>query len=111
MPDYGNVPQEDVVAIQSAVRMALRVCGQMPSAAPAEWRETAYQAVLDGILADWVTNGTTELDEGDEEDLTNLLRASADAALLQEPALRDTTFKTVLKHAMRDWVENWNADE
>lgn len=111
MTDYGNVPEADVEAMQAAAHMALKVAGSMPEVAPQEWRVLAYEIVLDGILKDWVENGTNELDEGDAEDLTDLLRVSADLALVQEGALRDVTFRVALKNAMLDWVKNWNDED
>ncbi len=111
MPQYGNVPEEDVSAIQGAVRAAQTVARYLPPTAPPAWQEVAYEAVLDGILRDWVMNGTNELDETDEQDLTDLLRVAVDTALAQPDALRDATFRTVVRNAMQDWVENWNADE
>ena len=111
MPNYGNVPDTDIEAMQAATRIALKVASNVPVVAPQEWRALAYELVLDGILLDWVENGTNELDEGDTEDLSDLLRASADLALMQESALRDVTFRMLLKNAMLDWVQNWNDDE
>ena len=111
MSQYGNVPEEDVFAVRNAARVATAVTMSMPGLAPAEWRDAAYKIVLDGILTDWVANRTTEIDASDEEDLANILRMSADTALMQDPAHRETTFISVLNHAMHDWVENWNADE
>src|SRR6266852_6205009 len=111
MSQYGNVPEEDVLAVRNAARVANAVTMSLPGLAPSEWREAAYETVLDGILTDWVANGTTEIDASDEEDLSNLLRMAADTALMQDPSLRNTTFTTVLSHAMHDWVENWNSDE
>ncbi len=111
MPDYGNVPTEDIEAIQSAVRIAQMVSRYVPPSAPPGWQGVAYEAVLDGILKDWVANGTNELDEGDEQDLNDLLRLAADTALSQPETLRDVTFRTVLRNAMQDWVDNWNAED
>lgn len=111
MAEYGNVPEEDVHAVQSSVRMALKVAAQVFPVAPPEWKPIAYELILDGILSDWVANGTNELDENDEADLSNLLRLSVDTAMVQEGALREVTFRTVLRNAMKDWVENWNGDE
>ena len=51
------------------------------------------------------------LDENDEEDLSNLLRLSADTAQVQEESLRDIAFRAILSHAIHDWVENWNEEE
>jgi hypothetical protein len=108
MPDYGNVPEEDVQVVQNAARIAVRLLTRLPAAAPPHWREIAYEALLEGILQDWVVNGTDEPDEEDEEDLSNLLRLAADVALLQEPSLQDIAFRALLKNVMRDWVDNWN---
>ena len=110
MPDYGNVPPEDVAAVTNAARIAQSVAMNLPGLSPREWREAAYETVLDGILSDWVSNGTTELDADDEEDLANLLRLSADVAMSADESLRDITFQGILRHAMADWVENWNAE-
>jgi hypothetical protein len=111
MSFYGNVPEEDVAALQNAVRIASNVIARLPALSPPTWRETAYELVLSGILDDWVANGTNELDDEDEEDLSNLLRVAADLALSQEEILRDAAFQTLLRSAMHDWVENWNAEE
>ena len=111
MAFYGNVPEEDVQAMQNAVRISNGVIARLPALSPAGWREAAYELVLNGILSDWVENGTNELDDEDEEDLSNLLRVSADLALSQPEELRDIAFHTLLRNAMNDWVENWNADD
>jgi hypothetical protein len=111
MPDYGNVPNEDVRALAEAARIAQEACAALPPNAPDTWRNIAYQGLLTGILDDWVINGTNDLDEGDEEDLANLLRVAADIALDQDPQLRDIAFPALLKAAMGDWVANWNAAE
>src|ERR1041385_4404511 len=78
MAFYGNVPEEDVTALQNAVRIASNVIARLPALSPSAWRESAYELVLGGILEDWVANGTNELDDEDEDDLGNLLRVSAD---------------------------------
>ena len=111
MSEYGNVPIDDVDAIRNAARAANAVAMSLPGLSPTGWREIAYEIVLDGILSDWVENGTTVLDENDEEDLSNLLRLSADTAQVQEESLRDIAFRTILSHAIHDWVENWNEEE
>jgi hypothetical protein len=110
MAEYGNVPEDDVAALQSATRASLKVAGAVPEVAPQEWRATAYELVLDGILQDWVENGTNEITDGDIEDLTDLLRVSTDTALMHEGALRDVTFRVTLKNALADWVKNWNDE-
>lgn len=111
MTDYGNVPESDVEAMQAATRVALKVASKVPEVAPPDWRPVAYEIVLDGILRDWVENGTNDLDEGDTQDLSDLLRVAADLALMHEGALRDVTFRVTLKNAMQDWVENWNDSD
>lgn len=111
MSAYGNVPEEDVQAIQEAVRIAEKVAATLPHAAPAEWNRIAYEICLDGILEDWVMNGTNELDEGDLEDLENLLRVSVDTATSRAEAVRETTFRIVFRRAMDDWTHNWNTDD
>ncbi len=108
MADYGNVPADDVETIRYATRLALRVAGSLPEVAPPEWSAMAYEAVLDGLLQDWVENGTTEPNDADSEDLTNLVRVAVDVALMQESMVRDITFRVTLKNAMLDWVKNWN---
>lgn len=110
MPTYGNVPDDDIAAMRGAVRVASAVASHMPAIAPADWREYAIQTVLDGVLQDWVANGTTELDSGDEEDLSNLLRVCADIALEQDVSTREVAFHSLLRNAMRDWVANWNEE-
>src|SRR5437868_15208563 len=110
MSTYGNVPADDIDAVRNAARVANLVTMNLPGLAPQDWRETAYETVLDGILTDWVANGTTELDANDEQDLSDLLRLSADTALAQDPPLREAAFRTILTHAMHDWVENWNEE-
>ncbi len=111
MADYGNVPAEDVSAVQDAPLLVAKVVNRMPLACPLAWKDVAYEFVLDGILRDWVENGTTELDEGDEDDLSNLLKLAADTALGIEGSSRDLAFRVLLKQVMADWVENWNAEE
>ena len=110
MPDYGNVPADDIAAMREAVRVASLVVSRIPAIAPAAWRDYALQTVLDGILQDWVANGTTELGDGDSADLANLLRAAADIALEQDASVREPAFRSLLKAAMHDWVENWNEE-
>jgi hypothetical protein len=111
MTDYGNVPEEDVEAIRYCSRLALKVASSLPEVAPPEWGATAYELVLDGLLNDWVENGTTEPNEADMDDLTNLVRVASDVALIQESVLRDITFRVTLKNAMLDWVKNWNEGD
>ena len=111
MTDYGNVPEDDVEALRYASRLASKVAATLPEVAPQEWRSVAYELVLDGILKDWVENGSTEPSDVDTEDLSNLLRVSADIALMQESTLRDVTFRVTLKNAMLDWVKNWNEGD
>jgi hypothetical protein len=111
MPDYGNVSEEDIEAIQSAPEAAGRIVERLSPALPLQWQAITYELVLDGILQDWVSNGTTELDEEDEEDIANLARAALDSALAQEESLQAVTYRVSLKHVMNDWVHNWNAEE
>ena len=110
MSSYGNVPEHDVDAMKSAIASSHKVALQV-SGVPAGWITMAYEAVLNGILMDWVENGTTGLSEQDEEDVLNLLRMSAELASAQPEHLRDTTFRILANCAMHDWVQNWNADE
>ena len=111
MQTYGNVPEPDAKALQKAVRIASSVILSLPGLCPPGWRELAYEIVLDGILNDWVANGTTELEADDEEDLSNILRLCADIALSQDDTLRDATFRILLHNGMTDWTENWNTEE
>ncbi len=111
MPDYGNVSEEDIEAIQGAPEAAARILERLSPALPAEWQGMTYELVLDGILQDWVANGTTELDEEDEEDIASLVRAAADSALAQAENLQAVTYRVSLKHVISDWVHNWNAEE
>lgn len=111
MAEYGNVPAEDIAVVQNAPRIAANVVNRMPLACPFAWKEVAFELVLDGVLRDWVENGTTELDEGDEDDLANLLKLAADTALSLEASSRDLGFRVLLKQVMADWVENWNAED
>ena len=111
MPDYGNVPEEDVAAIQEAVRIAASISGRIPASAPEDWRTEGYEILVNGILNDWVINGTTELSEEDESDLSSLTALAVDTALKQREELRDTTFRIVLENVMHDWSQNWNVEE
>ena len=111
MRTYGNVPQPDVNALQTAVRIANSVILSLPGLCPPGWRELAYEIVLDGVLNDWVANGTTELEADDEEDISSIVRMCADIALAQDESLRDTTFRVLLHNGMTDWTENWNMEE
>ncbi len=111
MSNYGNVPDEDVQAVTAATQAAARVAARLPTTAPGMWREVAFELVLDGILRDWVDNGTNELGEEDEADLANLLRLAADLALQQSGAGQDVAFRTIGRNVMQDWADNWNADE
>ena len=111
MPQYGNVPEEDVEAIQNAARVAQIVVGRLPASASLPMQEDAYEILLNGILNDWVINGTTELSDEDEEDLYQLTMVAVDSALRQEEPLRDTTFRVTLENVMHDWSQNWNAEE
>jgi hypothetical protein len=108
MADYGNVPDEDVEVVRYATQLALRIAGTLPDVGPPEWKAIAYEAVLNGVLEDWVENGTSEPNEADVADLTNLVRVAADVAMVQETGLRDVTFRITLKNVMLDWVKNWN---
>jgi hypothetical protein len=111
MSNYGNVPEEDVEAVTHAVRAASRIADGLPPTASAGWRDIAHELALDGILRDWVNNGTNELGPEDEEDLTSLLRLAADLALQEEENRRDRVFRIVGKNVVQDWVDNWNSDE
>jgi len=111
MPDYGNVPEEDVSAIQNAARVAGLIIGRLPASAPSDWHEDAFESLLNGILNDWVLNGTTELADEDEEDLYQLTMVALDTALRQAEAFRAATFRATLENVMHDWAQNWNAEE
>jgi hypothetical protein len=106
MGAYGNVPDEDVKIVERATGIAAQVVQSLPSGGPHGWVPTAYEAVLDAILRDWVENGTDDLDDDDADDMAQIVRASAEIALRQEPALQDVTFRTVVKQWMADWVAN-----
>jgi hypothetical protein len=108
---YGNIPDEDVEIVERATGIAGQVVRSIPSGGPHGWEATAYEAVLAAILQDWVKHSTDDLDASDAEDLAQIVRASADIALRQEPALQDVTFRTVLKSWLADWVENWGTGE
>ncbi len=109
MPDYGNVPLDDVNAMTSAVTSAHEIA-DLPHT-PANWRNLVYETVLDGILSDWVANGTTALSDADKEDIGNLVKVAIDISLSQSAELQDGTFQVLVKNAVKDWVANWNADE
>ncbi len=111
MGAYGNVPDEDVKIIERATGIAGSVVASIPSGAPHGWVATAYEYVLEAIIRDWVEHGTDDLDSADADDLAELVRASADIALTQEPSLQDVTFRTVLRGWLGDWVRNWGLDE
>lgn len=111
MPEYGNVSEDDVEVMQDAVQVAANVLAQLPAAMSEPWRQIAYEIVLGGILNDWVVNETEDLDNEDAADLANLVRLSHDLAVQQDYALRDIAFRTLVKYAIADWVENWNAEE
>jgi hypothetical protein len=111
MPSYGNVPPEDVEAIQNAARVAASVTRRLPASVSQDWREDAFETILNGILNDWVLNGTTDISEEDEEDLYQLAMVSVDTALAQPEEFRESTFKIALENVMHDWAQNWNAEE
>lgn len=111
MSDYGNVPAEDVDAIQHAAAAAGRIAEHVPVTVPHTWRDLTYELVLDGILRDWVANGTNDLTAEDEEDLSNLVRVALDTAQAQDAERQDTAYRVILRQAVADWVENWNAED
>ena len=111
MSNYGNVPDDDVEAVSHAVLAANRVADGLPPTVPYNWRSKAFELTLEGILQDWVANGTTEIDSDDEEDLTNLLRLAADLAAQQPSDRQEAVFKIIGRSVMKDWVDNWNTDE
>ncbi|NLI00881.1 MAG: hypothetical protein GX446_15470 [Chthonomonadales bacterium] len=111
MSAYGNVPDEDVKIVRRATGVAAQAVQSLPSGGSSGWVVVAYESVLEAILRDWVENGTDDLDDGDAEDLGQIVRASAEVALLQEPSLQDATFRTVLKGWLGDWVANWGTGE
>ncbi len=111
MSQYGNVTLEDVEAMGSAVDCAYQISALTPGGAPASWRSFVYETVLDGILNDWVENGTKTLAETDKEDIENLVRVCIAIAGKQDVGIQDVTFRVLVKNAMHDWVANWNADE
>lgn len=111
MNAYGNVPDEDVKIVRRATGVAAQTVQLLPPDGPSGWVGIAYESVLQAILRDWVDNGTDELDDGDAEDLGQIVRASAEVALQQEPSLQDATFRTVLKGWLDDWVSNWGTGD
>lgn len=111
MPDYGNVSEEDVQALGGAARIAAAVADSLPAHVPPEWHELAYEQTLRGVLKDWVRNGTNELNDEDQGDLSSLIALAADTALNQPAERRDLAFRVLAEYAMEDWVENWNLDE
>ncbi|MBM3494412.1 MAG: hypothetical protein FJX72_08850 [Armatimonadetes bacterium] len=111
MGAYGNVPDEDVKIVDRATGIAAQVVQALPSGVPNGWVVIAYESVLDAILRDWVGNGTDDLDDGDAEDISQIVIASAEIALRQEPSLQDATFRSVLKGWLADWVANWGEGE
>lgn len=110
MPEYGNVPDEDIEVMRNAARIATHVAGSLPADIPSSWQDIAYETLLSGILNDWVANGTSELDEEDEEDFANMVRACINIAREQEVRHRDVAFRVLLKGIMADWAENWNVE-
>ena len=111
MPEYGNVPPEDVESVERACALAQSLVGRLPASVPEDWREDAYETLLNGILNDWVLNGTTDLTDEDEEDLYHLMRVAVDTALRQPENYREAAFRIVLENVMHDWSQNWNAEE
>jgi hypothetical protein len=110
MPDYGNVPVEDVAIIVDATHIAQAVTMTLPEGTPNGWARATYEAVLNAILRDWVRNRTSDLEDSDEQDLANMVRAAYDIANDQPEELSDITFNAVLRGLMDDWVENWNEE-
>jgi hypothetical protein len=110
MPAYGNVPDEDIAVMRNAARIATHVAGSLPADIPSSWQDTVYETLLSGILNDWVANGTNELDEEDEEDLAQMVRACIDIAREQDNRYRDVAFRILLKGILADWAENWNVE-
>lgn len=111
MSAYGNVPKDDVEAVRAALAHATRLSGELPIGAPAEWRDAAFEAILEGLLNDWVANGTTELEPDDLDDLSNLIRLACDTAMSADLPVRTTAFRCLIRGVMADWVENWNSDD
>lgn len=105
MPNYGNVPAESVQAMRSAAQLAERVVAHLPAGSPDAWRASAYEEILEGLMQDWLANGSSEWDTEDERELAAFLHVCADVA--REQILRDVAFRTLLKHAVQDWLENW----
>ena len=111
MPDYGNVPSEDIITLQKAVQVATEVVDRLPSNLPDTWRKIAFEKVLKGILDDWVVNGTESLTPDDLEDLYNLTRVAVDTAEAAPVMMAESAFSVLLQSAMSDWEANWNTDE
>jgi len=111
MSAFGNVPDEDYATVGRVSDMVGQVVRALPAGAPHEWYSVTYGVVLEAVLQDWVLHGTDDLDSGDAEDLQNIVRASADVALRQEPALQETAYRTILKGWLADWVANWGSEE
>ena len=111
MAEYGNVPEDDIAALHTAAKMAGTVADGLPASLSTVWRDIAYETVLDGILRDWVQNGTNVLDHEDEADLHNLVSLTIDVALQQPEQRQDAAFRLLIRNAVSDWVDNWNGDD
>jgi hypothetical protein len=110
MSSYGNVPDEDVKAVAGATQFAAKIAAGLTDA-PASWRDIAFELALDGILKDWVDNGTNDLSDVDEADISNLLRLAIHLALQQPESRQEVAFRTIGRNVMQDWVDNWNSDD
>ncbi|MBO0691020.1 MAG: hypothetical protein J2P40_15810 [Candidatus Dormibacteraeota bacterium] len=97
--------------LAEVVAAAGEAAEQLPSAAPAGWRRTAYRAVLAAILRDWTENGTASLDPQDTANMHGFVRDAAEAALGAPEADRDDAFEVVLGALLDDWILNWNSEE
>lgn len=111
MGAFGNVPDEDVEIVGRLANVAADVSQRMPISAPSSWGIVTYEHVLEALLKDWVENGTDDLDDEDAEDLTNIVRASVEIALAQDPAHQDVAYRTILRGWLLDWVQNWNVED
>src|SRR5260221_14091577 len=98
MSQYGNVPEEDVLAVRNAARVANAVTMSLPGLAPSEWREAAYETVLGGNLTNWGANGTTENDAREEEKPSNPPPLAAGQTLIQKPSPPNNHFDKKRSH-------------
>jgi hypothetical protein len=62
--DTGDLEEGDVESLAEFVRAAATAA----AAAPAEFRDAAFEIVLEGLLQDWVENWNESDDEDEDED-------------------------------------------